>query len=192
MAIQQSYLQVPLTDDDKDMLQTIYSARIRLFLITYTVLFIMALICGYCIDSRDRRHLDKFSMYEYNKTHGITKWEDTNEDKGISRMQMRIISISFLESVVIATGIVVFLRRIQPFKADLKLGMKAKVPYVIVRKEYFPLTNQCYVGFDDPSYLHHEIDQDTFSQVNEGDVMYIYRGIKSKYTFEENGKFSLM
>ena len=155
-------------------------------------LFVMALICGYCIDGRSRRYIDKFSMYEYNNAHRVTKWEGEDQDKSITRLQMRIIAICFLEAIVVGTGIFVFLRRIQPFKADLKLGMKAKVPYVIVRKEYFPLTNQCYVGFDDPSYLHHEIDQDTFGQVNEGDVMYIYRGIKSKYTFEENGKFSLM
>ena len=110
----------------------------------------------------------------------------------VSGNQMILINIVLLESMLIIPGIFIFFRRIYPYRKDLKLGMKEKIPYTIIRKEYFPFTNQCYVAFDDPDYMHHEIDADTYNKVEEGDVMYIYRAIKSKYTFEENGRFSLM
>lgn len=54
------------------------------------------------------------------------------------------------------------------------------------------MTNQYYVAFDDPDYMHHEIDENTFNNVNEGDNMYIYRGVYSKYVFEINGRFTIL
>lgn len=175
------YETVPLTDDDKDFLLTIYDKRRRLLFVVYVILIAMALCFSF-------RGLDYRTRYSPKVNH----WEDEEDSKYISRFWMWTINLTFLELPVVGTGLYFLFHRVLPFKKDADSGVKEKVPYRIIRKEYYEATRQYFVGFDDVNYEHHEVDADTFNKCNEGDVMYIYRGAKSKFVFENNGRFTLM
>ena len=116
----------------------------------------------------------------------------TNKELGISPFQMILLNTAYLEVPIIATFFIFLFRKVLPFRKDIRCGVKEKVPYQIIRKEYFPLTNEYYVALDDPDYMHHKLDEATYSQVNEGDNMYLYRAIYSKYVFEINGRYTIM
>jgi hypothetical protein len=90
------------------------------------------------------------------------------------------------------SGSVLFYRRIYNYRKDLKLGMKEKVSYTIIRKSHFPMTNQYYFSFDNPDYMHYEVDADLFYSMNEGDAVVIYRGKYSNHVFEKDARFTLM
>jgi hypothetical protein len=176
-----NYDTVPLTDDERDLLLTIYDSRRRFLGLVYLVLIIVAFIYGWQgVDAR---------------SHGggnIRRWEENEDAKFIPRIGAQLIITGFLESMVIGTGLYFFMKRVRPFLLDAKSGLKERLPYPIVRKEHFPLTNQFYVGFDDPNYLHHEIDEATYHNCSVGDTLYVYRGIRSKFVFKENGRFSIL
>jgi hypothetical protein len=163
----QPYEQVPLTTDEKDMLLTVYESRLRYLFIVYLFLVIMGVWPML------------FNVYYWK--YSILDWFVT-----------AVMKYGVVETAIIGTGIYFLNTRILPFKRDALSGVKEKIPYTIMRKEYFPLTSQYYFGFDDPDYLHHEVDEDTYNKCNEGDTMYVYRGIKSKYVFELNGRFSIV
>ena len=103
-----------------------------------------------------------------------------------------LITFVVLSSFLLIIGIYLYVKRILAFKRDAESGVKERLAYIIIQKEYFPLTNQYYVMFDDPQYLHHETDQETWYNCYEGGYFFIYRAKKSKFVFEENGRFSMM
>lgn len=175
------YEKVPLTDDEKDMLLMVYHKRRKFLFTVYAVLISLAFFYSY-------RGIDTRSRYSGK----VTRWEEKDDAKYISRFGMWMINLSFLELIVIGTGTVFWFKRVYPLKHDADSGLKEKVPYMIMRKEYFPLTNQFYVALDDPDYLHHEIDEDTYYSCAEGGFIYVYRGAKSKFVFEDNGRFTIL
>jgi len=172
---------VPLTDDEKDLLNTIFNTRIRLFVIVYMIMIIIGAISA-------KSGLD----YRYNFSNKYHHWEEYPEARTISRSQMYFIGLSFLESIIIGSGIIIFSRRIWCYRRDIESGVKELVPFTIVRKEYFQYTQQYFLGLDNPDYMHHEVDEGTYNNCNEGDIVYLRKAIKSKYIFEENGRFTLM
>lgn len=171
---------VPLTEDEKDLLMTVYHTRRRFLLTVYAILIAIGFATSF-------RGLD-FRVRGSDKIH---HWEEDEDSKVVSRSGMWMINLSVIEVILIASGIYFYITAVRAYKLDADSGIKDKIPYTIIRKEYFPLTNQFFVGFDDPKYLHHEIDEGTYHQCAEGDIMYIYRAIRTKFVFEENGRFTL-
>ncbi|PQJ11569.1 hypothetical protein CJD36_007165 [Flavipsychrobacter stenotrophus] len=170
---------VPLTEDDKEFLLTVYNVKRRFFFKVYPVLFVLAIFFGSRIDYRSR--------YSWK----VRRWEETDDSKFLSRGGMRTVGICFLESIVIGTGLFHYYRKVLPYKSDVDSGVKEKIGYKIVRKEYFELIDKFYFAFDDPNHLHHEVDADTYHSCDEGDTMYAYRAVQSNHVFEENGRFNL-
>jgi len=105
---------------------------------------------------------------------------------------VRMLSLIFLGCVLLATYIRFYIKKVLAYKRDAESGMKERIAYTIVRKEYFPETDQYFVTFDDPDYMHHETNRDTWYNCHEGGYFFIYRAKKSKYVFEESGRFSII
>ena len=146
-----------LTADDRDLLQTIYTTRLR---------FLTAAFAAWMLST---------TFYVVLFSH----------PKGSSEILIAVAVVFCL----CASGYVI---KIEPFKKDIKNGVKEIVPYTIIRKEYFEYTGQYFVALDDPKYLHHEVDAATYANCSEGDTMAIYRAPRSKFVFEDNGRFTLM
>ncbi len=161
------YEKVPLTGEEKNLLLSIYQTRLRFFFIAY--LFLVAMIVFQLI----RVFGADLMRIKLTEIIGITLLMD-----GIPLF------------VIFSTGFYVLFKRILPYKRDAKSGMKDKLPYLVTRKEYFYLTGQFFVALDDPDYLHHQIDEETYHNLWEGCTIYLYRGTRSKYVFEENGRFT--
>ena len=179
------YKQVALAPDEMNLLKIIYNKRF--FFITAAYIAILSLSSRYSpFGGLLYNSLNNTDPEQYQYMH------TTKKDLGISPFQMILFSALYIEGPIIASFFIFFFTRVYPFRRDIKSGVKEVVPYTIVRKEFFPLTDQYYVALDDPDYMHHEIDEATYNKVNEGDYMYLNRAIHSKYVFEINGRFTIL
>jgi hypothetical protein len=175
MSTKAKFQQVSLTDDEKDMLLTIYNKRRRFLVVVFTGLMAIAFVASFT--SINARSLS-------------AEWAKTNTP-GVEGLKW-IFNLLLLETIVISSGIYFYFKRALPYKRDAGLGLKEKVPYVIMRREYFPLTRQYFFAFDDPQLLHHEIDEDTYFSYLEGDTFNVFRGPKSKFVLKGDGKYSIL
>ena len=168
---------VPLTDDEKDFLLFIFKKRRRLLIMVYSI-FIAAVIfiCLFSFGMDTIRNL-------------LVPKDDIKYDSTWAKW---LFTLVFISSALLITGTYIYVKRVLPFREDAESGVKERLAYIITRKEYFSLTNQYYVMFDDPLYMHHETDQETWYNCYEGGYFFIYRAKKSKFVFEENGRFSMM
>jgi hypothetical protein len=162
------YEKVPLLPEEKQLLLRIYDSRLRMFLGAYSGLTAIAFFLVVGPGYRALRTLDLLPLL------------------GIILM---VGAVPF--AGIMATGIYLLRKRILPFKHDAISGVKEKVPFRVVRKE-FDITGQYYVALDDPDYLHHELDEDTYNSCNVGDLVYLYRGARSNYIFEPDSRYTLM
>ena len=170
--------------DETALLQTIYNKRFTFIISVYIALIVMA---GRLVSpGLFTNVVGQQDPVEYQRIH------TTDKDLGISPFQMVLLATLYIEGPIVITFFVFFFTKVYTFRKDIKSGLKEKVPYVIQRKEYFPLTSQYFVALDDADYMHHEIDVDTYNQVSEGDYIYLYRTIYSKYVFENNGRFTIL
>jgi hypothetical protein len=168
---------VPLTNDEQDFLRSIYKKRRRFLSLVYIGMFAVAVfICvfAYSMDVVRNEMMPKDNIH-YESTLGI-----------------RAINFLFLCCILLASGAYFYFKKVLPFKHDADSGVKEQIAYTIVKKNYFELTNKYYVTFDDPDYLHHETDEDTWYNCSEGGYFYIYRAIRSKFVFEDNGRYRLI
>jgi len=175
------YEHVPLTNEDKDQLLTIYVMRRKFLFVVYSILIVVGLVFS-----------PEFANPDLEYSHNLRYLLHNPDARDAAPFWVVVLNLVTLQFVFIGTGLYFWFKNVYSFKKDADSGIKEKVPHRIVKKEYFPMTNQCFVGFDDPDYLHHEIDADTFDKCNEGDMMYLYRAIKSKYVFEKDGRFSIL
>lgn len=168
---------VPLTEDEKHHLQTVYGTRLRNLLSAYLVLVALGLYTSL------RAFGPKVKYRQYDR-----------EIAGIvlTQEQSAMLVAAFIPAIIILTGVVFFFKRVYPYRRDLRLGVKEIVSYTIANKRYFEHTGQCFFSLNDPNYMHHEVDADTFHSMNEGDVVQVYRGVYSKHVFHRDGKFSFM
>ena len=168
---------VPLNDDEQDFLRTIYKKRRRFLAIVYIGMLGMAIFI--CVFAYGMDAIRNYLMPKDNIHYAST-------------LGMRIINFLFLCCILLSSGIYFYVKKVLPFKHDAESGVKERIAYTIVKKNYFELTNKYYVTFDDPDYLHHETDEATWYNCYEGGPFYIYRAIKSKFVFEENGRYRLI
>src|ERR1019366_5899329 len=122
----------------------------------------------------------------------IHHWEENENARFVSRSWMWLINFAFLETIIISTGIYFWRKKVSPLKKDADMGVKEKIPYRIVAKQYFAVSGQYFFDIDDQVYLRHEVDEDTYYKLNEGDNVYIYRGVHSKFVFEESGRYTIL
>ncbi|MFA6058694.1 MAG: hypothetical protein WC756_10885 [Taibaiella sp.] len=176
--------QHPLTVDEHELLTHIYQKRFRFFIGIYLFLIGVAFFSALSISGRKPRlsHMSYTSNgYHYDE-----------RKTGLSHMQMYGITIPLLEGLVIGTGILVYRKRIRPLRKDAKNGVKETIHYPITQKQNFQQTGQYFIGTNHPDYLFHEVDYETWQQVNVGDSFAVYRAPLSKYVFNGNGKYSIM
>lgn len=149
----------------------IYHTRRKLFFTAFAVLFLMGAFYGQNIDSRS----SKFKNSEV-----------------ISRTMMKCIGVALLEIPILACGTFIFFKRVNCFRKDINDGYKYPVVYTIVAKQYFPLTNQYFVSFDDPDYLHHEVSESNYQLLNVDDQFPVYMTRYSRYAFNSRGSFTIL
>jgi hypothetical protein len=70
--------------------------------------------------------------------------------------------------------------------------MKEAVFYKVVQREMFPVTQQYFIGLNNPKYLFHEVGPEVWARVSVGDDFPIYRASYSKYVFNKKGKYRIM
>lgn len=100
--------------------------------------------------------------------------------------------VLFLFTPLCIVGFNLYRKKVFAYRKDLENGVKEMLPYAITKKSYFEHTGQYFFSFDDPNYMHHEVDAEMYHQCCEGDVLYIARAPRSKYVFVMDGRFSIM
>lgn len=153
---------IPLNEEEKQFLQTVYGTRLRYLIGVYGVMVAWAALTAL-------RYLDFRNGFS----------------------SSAIVGVLFVMFIA-ATGVVVFFKRIYPYRRDWKLGKKEVISYTIIRKTYFPMTDEYFFSFDNPDYMHYKVDADLYTSMNEGDVVNIYRGKYSKQVFEKDARFTFM
>ena len=168
---------VPLTEDEKDSLFFIFKKRRRFLVIVYTGMVIVAII---------------LSMFFYGMDTLRNLFVPKDDTKYASTLLLRAGCLAFVFIILLTSGIYFYVKRVLAFRIDAESGIKERIAYTIIRKTYYPMTNQYYLTFDDPLYPHHETDRDTWYNCYEGGYFFIYRAKKSKFVFEENGRFNVI
>ena len=116
----------------------------------------------------------------------------TDDSKYPSTLGVRMLSLIFLGFVLLISYISFYIKSVLAYKRDAGSGVKERIAYTIVRKEYFPDTDQYFVSFDDPNYMHRETNRETWYNCDEGGYFFVYRAKRSKYVFEDNGRFNII
>src|SRR5262245_38646798 len=128
--MEHQFRNIELTSEERAHLLHIYKTRLRLFCSAYIPVLLFAFYLCFQIDHpeyfRGRRISQKGSVHVWNKRE--------NGNGIVSRAQMYLLNIVFLETPLIACGYLAMRKRILPFKADAKNGTKVLVPYEIIRK----------------------------------------------------------
>ena len=180
---------VPLTQEEKDTLLAVFDSRRRLLFSVYIIMIGFSIALSYWAVEHYLQH-DQVLPGVYYEIY--QPWEKNQDAAFVSKSGMWMINLTVLALILIPSGIYFYVKRALPLKRDADSGVKERVSYTIVRKEYFPLTGKYYFAFDDPDYLHHEVGEHLFNKCSEGSVMYIYRGARSRFVFENGGRFSIL
>ena len=167
---------VPLTADEQYFLLSIFKKRRRFLGMVYILLFAVAVALALSYYGMDT--LRNFYVPRDDTKYPSTLW-------------LRVGDLAAVTAILLASGIYFYIKRVLAYKRDAKSGVKERLAYTITRKEYFPLTNQYFVSFEDPDYPHHETDQETWYNCHEGGYFFIYRGKRSKFVFRDTGKFTI-
>ena len=139
---------VPLTDDERAWLLTIYNTRLRNLLVaflasTLALTFISFSRLGFVIEAMiNDLILDGKETWLVDQ-HFLSGWY-----------------IKILIAILIAGifSIMSYCFNMLPYKADAISGVKINVPIVIVKKERFPLTEQYFIWLAGFTEKHFEID----------------------------------
>ena len=97
------------------------------------------------------------------------------------------IGIAALISVILCAFS--FLNITLPHKLDAASGLKCRMPFRIIRKEYFPVTGQYFFTLSGANDRHCEVAQEIYEKCVEGDTVFIDMGFKSKYIFTDSDRF---
>jgi len=169
----------PMNDDERSHLLHIYNTKLRNWLVSF--IGIMCLIFGLCYGGDTRPQLDIYGKEKKEK-----KWDY------LTATQMRMLCFCFIGLPVTSVFLISYRKRLLPFKKDAQRGEKEQVSYQVMRKQYFEHTGQYFVSFNNPDYMHHEVDKAFYFHCSPGDYAYIYRAPLSGYVFDKGGRFSLL
>jgi len=96
--------------------------------------------------------------------------------------------IEISASIAAVFCILSYFNGILPYKIDAESGVRLRVPYVVTKKEYFPVTGQYFVSLAGIN-RHYEVDAETYGKCEESGTIYMSQAAKSKYIFSENDSF---
>ena len=169
---------VPLTDDEKNHLMTIYGARLRHYFWAYFFMFMTPLMM--------MRHMwDDFDAPTHYERSEAPIFRHT-----LTTFEYKFYSVLFAEMPIILSGIYFYYRRVRPFKKDAESGVKEITTHLVTNKIYAEHTGQCYLTLATPGYIYHEVDANLYGSIAIGDQLQLYRAVRSKYIFGRNGKFT--
>lgn len=180
---------VPMNEEEIKHMETIYGTRMRYFVLPFIIILSYCLIGLFFTKGQKMKNLYHNVKGRYVKYNGYD-YEIFGHE--LTDTENYILTRLYLVIPVTAAGGFMFFKRIYPYKKDLKLGQKEKVSYTIIRKSHFPMTNQYFFSFDNPDYMHYEVDAGLYNSMYEGDSVVIYRGRYSKHVFEKDARFTLM
>lgn len=167
---------VLMTVDEREHLLLIYKKRLRLFVAVFAFMIAEAVI----------------ATFRYNKKNTDEPYDYEVFGHVLVGAELFVVVLCFILAMIIPLGIRLFLKRIYPYKKDADLGRKEVITKTVTDKKYFPNTNQFFLSFDDPNYMHHEVDSAFYLSVEIGSHVALYRGLYSKYVFQKDGRFTLM
>ncbi len=154
---------VPLTADDRFVLETIYRSRIRTFFLVFGALTVLLVL-------RAGPYLARLGSLSLE---GLIGW-------------------FVLVFLLLGPALGVFLSAIRPYRRDLRAGFKYCVDEVIIRKEYFPYTDQYFIALDDIRHMHHEVSPELYEQLEVGQSFPVYFAASSHYPFTWRTRVTLM
>lgn len=163
-----------MNEEELQLLRDIYKTRRHLFAGAFFFLILAGIVYGQRIDR------------------GNYRYGQDKSDITLTRSEMKIAGILWLEIPVCTFGAFVFFKRIRPFQKDIADGRKYRIYHAVTFKQYFPLTNQYFISLNDADYMHHEVDKVVYEQVNEGDAFPVYFTRYAHYAFNKNGSFTIM
>ncbi len=167
---------VPLTEEEQHHLMTVYNTRLPFFALVFGIFILVGIYFSFSAYTND-----DVDPYDYEVFGYLLVGED-----------LFLFVLLWLEGMIFFIGIKVFLTKIYAFKRDARCGRKEVILKTVVDKKFFPNTNQYFISFDDPNYMHHEVDADTYYSLQVGDTVPIYRGIYSKHVFQKDARFTFM
>jgi hypothetical protein len=173
---------LPLSEDEKLHLQTIYDVRSRIF---YGVYAFFTLFLAY--------KLLPYTMREAEMNRPMGK----GDDYAIFGHRLTIYEFTwflaiFFGGAFLISGILVYRKKIGCLKRDIKTGYKEPLTFTITRKLYFDTTGECFFSFDHPDYMHYEVDEETYNQASVGDEFTFYQAPYSRHIFEKDNRFTFM
>ncbi len=167
----------PLTDEEQAHLLHIFRSRRNLLISVGLILG--GMICYIVLPEMDLS--------------GGKGWQKLKRlDYLVSQNVLMLSILGALLLLILGYCLMLYIKRIHPFLSDARGGKKEVVSCRIIRKQYFPYTGQYFISFSDPRYMHHEVDAVFYEHCREGDIAYLYRAPRSKYVFDERGRFTLM
>jgi len=88
---------------------------------------------------------------------------------------------------IISCGISVlyYINEILPFRRDILAGVKYRVPYYVIKKDYFPATGQYFVRLSG-AQKQSEVSEDTYNNCEVGYTVYVEQARYSKYIFSDD------
>lgn len=177
MSQQKSRL-VPLDNDDRLFLSTVFRKRRNVLLSAYALLIPMVVFFSQPRTAR--------------RTYTSSSWKTIDDAKVMPYWGMWTLNLTVLGSATLIPGLLILRKRVLTVRRDLRSGFKEEVDYTVQRKQYFPLTGQYFVWIDDPDNLDHEVSEEMYCNLQEGDTLCVYRGKHSKLVFERNGRFDII
>lgn len=150
-------------------------SKIRFHLLAKTFLLPIAILIGLFIFFTWR------TFAGHNLSHIISD--------GLILPQMILFGVPIVALLVIFTFY--YWIRIVPLKKDIKLNSGEQLDFKIIRKTYFPITNECFFFFEELDIPNMKIDKQTFASYDEGSYFYIYRGLHSEIVFENYMRFDI-
>lgn len=176
---------VALTDEEQDLLETIYRTRLKTFVGAFTAMIFAGIYA--VIRSTGNRYR---GGYVETRAKHPTDYEILGHV--LSRGELRLLMAVFIFSIIFYFAISIFFKKVYPYRKDAKSGVKEVVYKTVTDKKYFPATSQYFLSFDDPNYMHHEVDAAMYLYVEAGSSVALFRGLHSGYVFHKDGKFTIM
>jgi len=174
---------VPLTALEKDHLKQMYRHRFKVFCGGYSLLVGVLLYKLLPFLSYDDAMLSRragkgvdYDIFGHTLTIG----------------ELFYFLLALFGGGILISGAFIFFKKLFPLLKDIKQGKKEAIIYTITNKLSFAQTDEYFLSFNDPKYLHYKVEEEIYHQCKIGDNIAIYRAPFSKHVFEKDFRFTLM
>lgn len=121
----------------------------------------------------------------------VRVWGAIDVFPGTDMLGELIFWIAFSFAFVFVFYLLIYHKKIKPYRRDWKEGKKWKVNCEVVSKPVFH-NGRYYLGINLAGYPYHEVPEEEYRMYGPGDVIYIYCAKHSRYIFNAFGKIILM